>query len=175
MNTVVIYKSRTGFTKRYAEWIGAELQCKTADYSDIDSLQPDSFGLIVYGARVHAGRIDSLEKMKKLAADKKCDLIVFATGATPCAERGVIEKLMSNNFPDSTIAHFYMQSGLCYEKMGFADKAIMKALAKVLSGKENKTDAENGTASAIKSSYDISSKEYIAPLIEYVKKKYGEA
>lgn len=174
MKTIVIYKSRTGFTKKYAEWIQEELMCEIADYGDINSLNLDGFDLIIYGGRVHAGKIDGLEKVKTLLANKKCYFIVFATGATPLAATKEIEKIMNSNFSGNSIPHFYMQSGLCYEKMGFVDKNIMKLLSKMLSSKDNKSDIENGTAKAISKSHDISDKSYIRPLIDFVKKYSNE-
>ena len=65
-----------------------------------------------------------------------------------------------------SIPHFYMQGGICYEKMSFPDRTIMKMMSKVLSKKKNKDSAEEGFAQAIKSSYDITSSEYAKPLIK---------
>ncbi len=173
MKAIVIYKTRTGFTKQYAEWIQDELQCEITDYEEISKLNFNDFQLVIYGSRVHAGKIDSLEKVKRLLDSKNCDLIVFATGATPNAAAETIENTMKNNFGDNPIPHFYMQSGLCYEKMGFADKTIMKMLSKMLSSKKEKSDVENGTATAIRKSHNISDRSFILPLTDYVKKTYG--
>ena len=175
MNVMVIYKSRTGFTKRYAQWIGDELRCKVTDYGEIKKIDLDSYDLIIYGGRVHAGKIDNLDKVKSLLNNKKCDLIVFATGATPFEATEEIEKTRNLNFSDNSIPYFYMQSGLCYEKMGFFDRTIMKMLSKMLAKKENKSDIDNGTAIAISQSHDISDKSYIMPLVDYIKKNYSKA
>lgn len=171
MKTIVLYKSRTGFTKRYGEWISQELNCEIADYNERKNLDLDDYQLIIYGGRVHAGKIDGLEKIKELSRNKKSKLVVFATGATPSSVKEEIDKIMENNFRDSSIPHFYFQSGLCYEKMGVADKTIMKMLSKILSSKENQTDIENGFATAISKSYDISDKSYIMPLVNFVRQQ----
>ena len=83
MKIVIIYKSRTGFTKQYAKWICDELQCEMVDYSDAGKLNLNKFDIVIYGGRVHAGKIDRLSKVRELLKNKKCKLIVFATGATP--------------------------------------------------------------------------------------------
>lgn len=173
MKKIVIYKSRTGFTKRYAEWISDELMCEILDFEKINKLNLDDYDLVIYGGRVHAGNIDSLKKVKDILKDKKCKLIVYATGATPITAAEEIDNIMKINFTDNSIPCFYMQSGLCYEKMGFVDKTIMKMLSKMLSSKKDKTDAENGTAIAISKSHDISSKSYIMPLVDYIKDTYS--
>lgn len=68
----------------------------------------------------------------------------------------------------ATIPHFYMQSGLCYEKMSFADKTLMKMLANMLSKKADKSKEEEGQEQAIKSSYNSSDEKYAQPLIDCV-------
>ena len=67
-----------------------------------------------------------------------------------------------------------MQGGLNYEKMGILGRMIMKILAKILSRKKDKSSDEAGFEQAIGSSYDISSREYIAPLIQFIKVQANE-
>lgn len=62
-----------------------------------------------------------------------------------------------------------MQSGLCYEKMSLTDRLMMKVAAVMVRNKKNKTAQDIAFEQAIKSSYDISSKEYIEPLVSYLK------
>ncbi len=63
-----------------------------------------------------------------------------------------------------------MQSGLCYEKMPFGDKLMMKVFASMVKRKKEKSEYETAMAQALGSSYDLSSKEYIKPLVSYVVK-----
>ncbi|MEG0240471.1 MAG: flavodoxin domain-containing protein [Anaerorhabdus sp.] len=165
---IVIYKTRTGFTKQYAQWIAEEIDCEIVDYRNISSFDFNGYDLIIYGGRVHAGKIDELGKIKKMFANSKYKLVVFATGATPFEAKEEIKKIMANNFDDNSIPNFYMQSGLCYEKMSLPDKTIMKALSKILSNKNNKSKIEEGTVNAINKSYDISDKKFIVPLIKCI-------
>ncbi|MCL2698643.1 MAG: flavodoxin domain-containing protein [Oscillospiraceae bacterium] len=172
MKIIIVYSSKTGFTKKYADWIAEELKCKTLPYSDFSESIINEYDIIIFGSRVHAGKIEHLDKMKSYFNDKPGkELIVFATGGTPNAAEEVVNKIWRNNLTESEIndiPHFYMQSGLDYKKMGFPDKAIMKMGAFFMSMKKNKNDNEAGYENAIKDSYDDSSKEYILPLIKYM-------
>lgn len=170
MKITVVYKSRTGFTKQYAEWIAAELDCEARQLGDLNADELNTFDVVIYGSRVHAGIIDGVNKMQALYTNKNGRLIIFATGATPADATDVIAQLWKKNLKSDNTAHFYFQSGLRYEKMGLADKSTMKLLAAFLSRKKDKSETENGTSDAISQSYDISSKAYIAPLIEYVRR-----
>lgn len=64
MNILLIYKSKTGFTKRYAEWISQEIDCKVVDISNIENIDFKYYDLIVYGSRIYAGKVDGLDKIK---------------------------------------------------------------------------------------------------------------
>ncbi|WP_291648339.1 flavodoxin domain-containing protein [Clostridium sp.] len=173
MKIIVIYKSKTGFTKRYAEWISEELKCDILDYKNLSRSSIAEYDFIIYGSRVHAGKIDGIKKIKALFSDNEMSkLIIFATGATPLAAEDVINTIWQSNFSNEElkiISHFYMQGGLNCEKMGILDRMIMRTLAKILSNKKDKSPNEAGFEQAIGSSYDISSKKYIVPLIQFVK------
>jgi len=128
------------------------------------------FDVVVYGGGLYAGMINGYKKAKEMfekSSAKK--FILFATGGTPNEATKEIEEVWKHNLSAEeleSIPHFYMQGGICYEKMSLPDKTIMKMMSKVLNKKKNKDSAEEGFTQAIKSSYDISSKEYAEPLIK---------
>lgn len=169
MKILLIYKSKTGFTKRYAEWICEEINCRLENISNIKNIDFSNYDLVVYGSRIHAGRIDGLDKIRKLNLDKK--LIIFLTGATPKETNSIIEVWNSNLTEEELkiVKHFYIPAGLNYEKMGFLDKTMMKMASIMLEKKSNKSKEDIGMQNSIKKSYDISSKARIKPLIEYIK------
>ena len=175
MEVVVVCNSKTGFTKRYADWIAEELNCSVLSYQDFMKRKViGANDIVLFGSRIHAGKIEYLNKVKARFVDKK-NLVVFATGATPASETSAIEKIWITNFTDAEIniiPHFYMQSGMNYERMGFFDRTIMKIVARLLGGKKNKSETEKGFEQAIKNSYDSSSKENIAPFVYFVRDKY---
>lgn len=171
-NIIVIYKSSTGFTKRYAEMIAQELKCAIADFKTVTAEVLSKYAVVIFGTRAHAGMIDGYQKAKKLfekSGVKK--VILFVTGATPNAATDIVEQFWQQNLSAeelSKLPHFYMQSGLCYERMAFSDRLMMKAAAVMMKNKKNKTAEDKGFEQAIKSSFDISSRTYIEPLIAYI-------
>ena len=171
-STIIIYKSKTGFTKRYAEWITEQIDCQAIPFDQIENIDLSKYNIIIYGAGLHAGQIQGLSKFKKKVMNLESkNIIVFATGASPYIEE-IFTKIKTDNFTSDelkSIEFFYFQSGLNYEKMGIIDKTIMKTYSKVLEIKSHKSDIETGTSQAISSSYDSSSQESIKPFIEYLK------
>lgn len=171
---IVVYKSVTGFTKEYAEMIAHELDCAMMDLKSATAVKLSDYDTVIFGGRMHAGTVDGLKNAKKLFQQSRAvQFIVYATGAMPNSEaQDTINEMWSGNFtPDelNEIPHFYMQGGLRYEKMPFGDKILMKAFAAVMSRKKDKTEADRQFVNAISGSYDISSKEYIKPLVAILK------
>ena len=79
-NILVVYKSKTGFTKKYAEMIGEELDCKTADLNNVTDSMMSEYDTIVFGGRFHAGFVDGLKKAKEyFKRSSAAKLVVFAT------------------------------------------------------------------------------------------------
>lgn len=171
MKAVIIYYSNTGFTQKYASWIKEETGYEIFDVKSISRKDLETYDLVIFGSRISAGRLQGYKQfVKKL--NNKTKLIVFATGAAPIAATEIIDTMWNNNLTkeeQENIPHFYFQSGLNYEKMPWGEKMMMRIFAKMLSKKESKTPEETAMAQSVSQSYDISSKEYIMPLVEYVK------
>ena len=170
MKTIVVFKSNTGFTKRYGEWIAQELGCDAVSLKDVSAEKLRNFELVIYGGGFMAGSINGLSKMKKFYKGR---LIVFATGATPQSEIAIIEQAKNRNLTEEEqkeIPFFYMTSGLDYSKMNFIEKTMMGMLKKMLAGKKEQSEEEAQMAKMIAGSYDVCDKKYIEPLVEYVRK-----
>lgn len=172
MKTLVAYKSKTEFTKWYAEIIAKEVGADLKEISEVTSAKMSEYDVIVYGGGLYAGHVNGFKKAKEMFNQSSAkQIVVFVTGATPNAETETVAGVWKTNLTEEereSIPHFYMQSGLCYEKMSFADKTIMKMLANMLSKKKDKTSSEEGQEQAIKNSYNISDKKYAQPLIDYL-------
>ena len=70
MKILLIYKSKTGFTKKYAKWINEEIACDIVNIFNIQHVNFKNYDVVIYGSRIHAGRIDGLKKIKKIEFSK---------------------------------------------------------------------------------------------------------
>ncbi len=57
MSKIVIYKSKTGFTKRYAHWIGEALKCDVVDLKEFPMDTYKEYEYVIYGSRIHAVKV----------------------------------------------------------------------------------------------------------------------
>lgn len=171
MKKIVVYNSRTGFTKKYAEWIAAELECDTITYKDYIK-HPVDCEILIYGSSVMGGLIKGLKKIRKVRHYKH--MIVFATGLTPPEAKEITEQIKRNNFmpeEQEQIPFFYFQGGLSFDELGFISRNVLKRIGSMLSKKKDKTQDDILMAEMLKQSADYTDQEYMKPLIYAVKEK----
>ncbi|MEE1195588.1 MAG: flavodoxin domain-containing protein [Lachnospiraceae bacterium] len=168
MKTVVIYNSQTGFTRRYAEWIAEAAGADCFELTEAKKKSMDEYDAIIFGGWACAGGISKLSWFKgnidKWSGKK---LIAFCVGGSPI-ENPEIEQALRQNFNDAQwekVNVFYCPGGFNYEKMSAASKLMMKMFIKTLKAKKNKTEEEEVMVKMIASSYDISDKKYIDPIL----------
>ena len=80
---IVIYTSKRGSTRQYAEWIAEDLGCEVVPLCDVDFKNTDlyDYDCIVYGGWIRGSGIVGFDKLsKRLDADLMKRLIVFGVG-----------------------------------------------------------------------------------------------
>lgn len=172
MRTIVIYNSQTGFTKRYAEWIAEAAGADCLALAEAKKKNLEEYEAIVFGGWACAGGISKLAWFKN-NMDKWTDkrLIVFCVGGSPI-ENPEIMPALKQNFKESELKRvsiFYCPGGFCYEKMSASSKLMMKMFIKGLKAKKNKTEKEQVMVKMLSTSYDISDKKYVEPILECLK------
>lgn len=111
MKPIVIYESKTGFTKKYAQLISETLNCQMYSRKESKKIELDTHSVIIYGGSLYASGVLGLKKLKKRL--NKQPLIVFAVGASAPKE-GLIDELTAANFSEDekdSIRFFYMRGG----------------------------------------------------------------
>lgn len=123
MKILVTYQSKTGFTKKYAEWISEELKCDLKELKKVKDVK--DYDLIIHGGWIMGGVIKGLNKIKKLSPDK---LIVFGVGLTPKKDLDTSKMIKDNKLEN--IPFFYYEGGTNPKKMGFVGRTIVKLVTK---------------------------------------------
>ncbi|MGN0243565.1 MAG: flavodoxin domain-containing protein [Lachnospiraceae bacterium] len=169
MKTAVIYTSKTGFTKRYAQWIAEGAQADCLDWKQAKKLDFSDYDAIIYGGWVCAATVRHLDWFRSHLSqwpDKR--LIVFAVGASP-VDSPDIRNFMDQTFGSGGIQGvnaFYCPGGLSYENMSVPARIMMRLFVKSVANKKDKTPYEAEAARMMAHSYDISDPKYITPILE---------
>ena len=170
MNKIVIYKSRYGSTKEYAEWIAEALDCQAVEAKTVKVDDLEKYDTIVYGGGLYAEVINGVSLITKnidRLKDKK--IAVFSTGITPlgCCEyynTYVIEKNFKNGVPEN-VKVFNFMGKMILDELSFPHRAAIKTLKKIMSGKEDPTEMEKLLAELCDADGDFSDKAAISELV----------
>lgn len=174
MNSIVIYKSKYGSTKQYATWIADELGCEAVESKDIKIDKIKEFDNIIYGgglyAEVIAGVSVITKNLNKLEGKK---IAIFSTGITPLDCRDYYDKLViDKNFKPEMLEKikvFNFLGKMIVDELSLPHKTAIKALKKLMSGKENPTEMEKLLIELCDADGDFSDKDAIKDLVEYIK------
>ena len=173
MKTAVIYKSQTGFTKKYAEWISEELLADIFEVSKVTSDMLIRYDNIIFGGSLHAVGISGVKLItENINKFKDKRVVVFATGASPEREN-VINEVNNKNFTEDeqkSIKFFYLRGGFNYKGLKIVDKFLMQLLKfKIKSKKrEELTSDEMGMIAVYDKAVDFTRKKDIDKIIDYV-------
>lgn len=77
MKTIVIYKSISGFTEKYAKWIAEELGADIEKQNKASQKILKKYNTIIYGGSLHAVGIIGLKKLRKLLIYWKIKNLLF--------------------------------------------------------------------------------------------------
>jgi menaquinone-dependent protoporphyrinogen IX oxidase len=162
MNTAVIYKSKYGATKKYAEWIAEELSCPLFEVSQINKSEIDTYDAVIYGGGLYAG---SIAGIKDIVKNYKGRLVVFAVGLTPIEEMNPGDIAKNNGILTEKL--FTFRGGYVFDKLSAPHRLIMRAVRKSMSSKSGITAEEK--AALYENVVDFTDRAAIAPLIKHVK------
>jgi len=171
MKTVVIYKSKSGYTKKYAQWLAEALQ---ADLFEADKFNKEQFGAydnVIYGGGIYAVGINGIKFIKEnLPSLKGKKVIVFATGLSPAREE-VINEIKDKNFSAEelgAISFFYMRGGFDTAKLKTLDGLAMKLMRRILKRKDPAAMSEDDRSmlDAFEQPVDFTDKRNIEPILK---------
>ncbi len=173
MNAVVIYKSKYGSTKEYARWIAEELGCPIFEAKSISKDDLVNYDTIIYGGGLYAEIINGVSLItKNFDKLKNKKIAVFSTGITPLDCRGYYDKMVvEKNFKPEmcdTIKIFNFMGKMILDELSLPHRTAIKALKKLMGGKENPTEMEKLLVELCDKDGDFTDKSAIRDLIEYV-------
>lgn len=167
---LVTYTSKYGSTKRYAEWIAAELG---ADLSEAGKVNPETIGqydVIVHGGGLYAGGIAGA---KRIARNPCKNLVVFTVGLGNPNTSDYSKIIDMNLTPEqlSKTKLFHLRGGIDYKRLGPIHKAMMAMMkASIVRKPESERAPDDGEFLATyNKAVNFEDKSTIAPLAAYVK------
>ena len=167
-NTIIIYRSKTGFSQRYAQWLAEDLRCQAVPYRDRGAIRWEDYGAVILAGGLYAGRMSGLKWLEKqLPRLRGKRIAALAVGCSPNDFPDLPESMEKLFGPLPQIQGFYCQGGLDYEHMGAVDRSMMAALRAMLRGKPERAAMLEG----VSRSFDGARREYLEPVRAWAQKE----
>ncbi len=165
MKGLIVYKSKYGSTRQYAQWISEELNFDIADIKGFDAGLLESYDVVIIGSHIIGGKIMIAEWIathEQLLQGKP--LYFFTVSGTPPQNKSLFE-LYKESVSDSLQkrAQFFAFHGkMRYDELDRIDKVTMN-MGVLMSRKSADRDA-------MRKGYDHVKKKAIFGLVNAVKK-----
>lgn len=158
---VIVYASKTGFTKRYAEMLAAKTALKSYAVSELGKVDPNED--VLFLGWMKAGRIQGLKQARRLKIKAVC-----ASGTGRTAEPSPQEVIQRNQLQG--LPFFYLRGG-CFplkEIKGW-DRLMLSMFVKILKKRKQKDERIIEAIDIIEQGFDGVKEENLAPVIEWLK------
>jgi len=178
--TLVVYHSKYGHTKKYAQWLAEELKADICNGKKLKRHLLSEYSAILFGSSMYAGTnkaasliVKHFEQMK----DKK--VLLFTCGlADVNIELNIIginktlDKIITPEIRKK-IKIFHIRGGIDYNKLSFLHKIMMKMpYSKILKKPENeRTEEDRDFLATYGQTIDFSDKKMLEPIIQYCLQK----
>lgn len=174
MKGIIVYKSKYGATKKYAEWLSKETGFDVYNVKKIKTQDLEPYNVIIFGGGVYATGIAGLNFLKKnMTHLNHKKVIVFCDGASPYDKKAIAE-IKGRNMIDelANIPLFYCRGGWDMQSMSFIDRNLCKMLKKSVA-KKNPSEyeiLESALMAAGEEKCDWTDKKYLLPILEEIQK-----
>jgi menaquinone-dependent protoporphyrinogen IX oxidase len=175
---LIMYYSKYGTTKKYAEWIATELNGDIFDIKNVKQNILVNYETIILGSGLYAGNIKGINiLLKNYETLKEKKLIIFTCGLADYNKienintiNKRLEKIIPENIKNG-IKIFYLRGGINYKKLNFKHKMMMGLLRKMIMRKgPDKMDEESKDfLETYGQTVDFMNKDSIVKIIKYCK------
>lgn len=142
MNTLIVYSSKYGCTKKCAKMLSNELKDKVdlINLKDVKDINPSTYDKVIIGGSIYIGKIQ--KEVKEFCFQHIDVLQNKHIGLFICGmQEDAIEDEINTNFPQELLkiadAKECFGGEFIFDKMKFMDKVVIKKVVKVTSDKTN--------------------------------------
>ncbi|MCL2374159.1 MAG: flavodoxin domain-containing protein [Treponema sp.] len=179
-DTLVIYKSKYGSTKQYAEWIAADLNADVYDPSRFSPRDLDRYATVIYCGGLYANSIRGVRfiaRNKNRLRGKK--IVIVACGLSyPHFEESVarVQRGLESRLPQALHENsrlFMVRGSITYSRLKFFERFILRMLETALRKKnpERLTLEEQEMLGVLGSDFSFVDRASVQPIVEYCKAK----
>ena len=162
---VIVYESKTGFTKKYAEILSSKTGFRAFSTSELKKVEASEE--VIFLGWIKVGKIQGLNKVRSRGYKIKA---VCGSGTARTAEpdtQTVIERNKIEGIP-----FFYLRGGcLPLNQLKGMDKFMLKMFVKMLKNRKNPDEKTIESISVIENGFDGVREENLEPLLQWLKQQ----
>ena len=177
MKAIVVYESKYGSTKKYAEWLADSLACELYERKAIRPEKLREYDIVVYGGGLYAGGVSGIRLLiDNFEALRHKNLVLFTCGlADPTDAENVariragLAKALAPQMLE-TIKVFHLRGGIDYAKLGPVHKTMMAMLCAMTKKKGYDTlrNEEKEMLDTYGKIVDFSDRATTKPILDYI-------
>lgn len=167
---VVVYRSKYGHTRQYAEWLAAKRDCEVVPLNKLRRKQIEAHDTVIFGTGVYLGKMKGLKKVLRRCKDKT--LVLFACGGSidDPAHEAIIVRQNLNGIEHPNLTFFYVPGGIDLSKVKGPMRPFMSIARWMISRKKNKSQDELEFLKGFEAPTYYVSEEHLDPLLNHLEK-----
>ena len=140
MRTLVLYTSKTGNTKKYAEDLASAVKADVLPLKKFKKKMIDSYDCIVYGGNVMGEKIQGIDEfLSNYELMKEKDVIIFSCGMSFVTKETRANMISANILDLYHVRYYQLRGSFDYNKLGFLQKFLMNHSLRMISNSEEAT------------------------------------
>ncbi len=160
---IIVYESKTGFTKKYADMLAAKTKLNVFSVKEISRIGRDEE--IIFLGWIKVGKIQGLSKLKKYNVKAVC-----GSGTAPTAEPDEQTIIARNKIEG--LPFFYLRGGcLPLKELKGMDKIALSMFVNMLKGRKVKDEGTKESISIIENGFDGVKEENLEPVLKWLSAK----
>lgn len=170
MKSLIIYCSKSGHTKKYAELLHSEIDSDIVDIRHVKKFSLKEYSTIIFGGSIYNNTINGCRKFIKLISkfqDK--NLLVFAVGMSQPTEDVRDLLIVTNALDDYHIRFYQLPGGFDIKSVPFPYNVLMKMMAKHIARKKDASRQEKDMAIMINGKLDMVDKNNLTKMVNVVR------
>ena len=170
MEGIIIYKSKYGATKKYADWLSDKTGFEKVEVDKAKIEDIKNYDTIIIGGGIYASGIAGLNFLRKnIDSLKEKNVIIFCVGASPYDETA-IQEIVKQNLKGELdgIPCIYCRGAWDLAGMNIVDRNLCKLLIKIVSKKdpEEYETWERALMTAGNNKSDWTDEKYLEPILK---------
>lgn len=161
---LIVYQSKYGSTKQYAEWIHREIPSQMVDIKKCNALEFTKYDMIVFGSYIRTGQIVIAPVIiENWNAIKGKKIVLFTTSGTPPGHPN-IGKIYNTNLPHEIrkeIKYFPLHGRMLHKDLSSYDESLV-TVGRMM-------EKDETLKRFMTEDFDDVKPENISPVLEYIK------